>query len=343
MKKLFAATLTALFICSCDRSVKPEQAPFGPFKIETLNKFTPVKNQGGSSFCWIYAMLATIESDRLMLGDSVNLSPHYLARMMLREQLTAAYLSKGRDSMRTAATAPFTLKLIERYGVMPYDAYRSECNYTVLSRRLNLLAKQSAALCTGLQTLDRKADTMLDEAVGPLPFRVYMLGAEYTTEEFAHSICMPGDYEALTSFTHEPFNKRIRLDVPDNRSDGLFMNLPIDSLMNRITTALLSGRSVCWEGDVTEPGFSFKEGVARLQTAETDLSPQVRQRMFESFRTTDDHCMELIGLARDQAGHRYFICKNSWGTSNPYHGLMFMSFEYARMKTIAVVMKRSDR
>lgn len=343
MKKLFAATLTALIICSCDRSVKPEQAPFGPFKIETLNKFTPVKDQGGSSLCWIYAMLATIESDRLMLGDSVNLSPHYLARMMLREQLTAAYLSKGQDSIRTAATAPFTLTLMERYGAMPYDAYRSDCNYTVLSRRMNMLAEQSAALCTGLQTLNRKADAMLDDTVSPLPFRVYMLGAEYTTEEFAQSVCLPGDYEALTSFTHEPFNRRIRLDVPDNRSGELFMNIPIDSLMNRITAALLSGLSVCWEGDITEPGFSFKEGVARLQTGGTDLSPQVRQRMFESFRTTDDHCMELIGLARDKAGHRYFICKNSWGTSNPYHGLMFMSFEYARMKTIAVVMKRSGR
>lgn len=47
--------------------------------------------------------------------------------------------------------------------------------------------------------------------------------------------------------------------------------------------------------------------------------------------------MELIGIARDRKGDRYFICKNSWGTDNPYGGLMFMSEAYARLKTVAAV------
>ena len=33
--------------------------------------------------------------------------------------------------------------------------------------------------------------------------------------------------------------------------------------------------------------------------------------------------------------------KNSWGASNVYKGYLFMSLDYARMKTIAVVMTRT--
>ena len=42
---------------------------------EVLNRMTPVKDQGDSETCWIYAMLATIETEHLAWGDSVNLSP----------------------------------------------------------------------------------------------------------------------------------------------------------------------------------------------------------------------------------------------------------------------------
>ena len=33
--------------------------------------------------------------------------------------------------------------------------------------------------------------------------------------------------------------------------------------------------------------------------------------------------------------------KSSWGTANPYGGLMYVSGDYVRLKTIAVFMPRS--
>lgn len=310
-----------------------------PFIIETLNKTTPVKNQGHSSLCWAYAMLATIESDRLMLGDSVNLSADYVARMLLMRQTADLYTAAGRDSVTLGGTSPLLLRLIEEYGVMPYESYRAERNYNAACRRMTALVSQAVSRRAGIRWLSETASDVLDDVLAPVPRHVYMLGAEYTPREFAHSVCLPGEYRAMTSFTHLPFYEDVFLSLPDNRSGERFLNLPVDTLMSRITAALRSGRSVCWEGDISEPGFSFKEGTARLQPGEKDLSQEARQHMFESFRTTDDHCMELIGLARDRAGHRYFVCKNSWGTGNPYGGLMFMSVEYARMKTVCVVMK----
>lgn len=343
MLRTIVIMLAALLcMAECDRKATKGGGAGEAFIVETINKTTPVKNQGRSPLCWIYAMLATIESDRLMIGDSVNLSPDYVARMMLRSETLDSYTSGGQDSISLRATAPLLLRLLDEFGAMPYDSYHSERNYQVLTRRLNRLAAQCVSSKAGIARLLEKADDMMDNGINPVPWHVYMFGAEYTPVEFAHSVCLPGEYRAYTSFTHEPFQEDVRLNVPDNRSGERFRNIPIDSLVNLVVRTLRSGRSVCWEGDITEPGFSFSEGTARLGSHETYLSQEARQRMFESFSTTDDHCMELIGLARDRAGHRYFVCKNSWGTGNPYHGLMFMSVDYARMKTIAVVMKSVD-
>lgn len=330
---IILSVVSALY--SCHKRTEERER----FTIETVNRITPVKDQGRSQLCWVYAMLATIESDRLMLGDSVNLSAAYVARAVLMEQAERRYLTHGSCTVSLRGVAPMSVGMIMRAGVVPYDSYRSECNFNVVSRRLSSLTDNAIARRAGLERLDRAAADMLDEAVNPLPKRVYMYGAEYTPQEFARSVCREDDYIALTSFTHRPFYEDIVLELPDNRTGCTFTNVPIDTLMSRIETALRSGRSVCWEGDISEPGFSFRSGTARLGNDDTEATQEQRQRAFETFRTTDDHCMELIGMAHDSRGRRYFVCKNSWGTDNPYGGLMFMSVNYARLKTVAVMMK----
>ena len=107
--------------------------------------------------------------------------------------------------------------------------------------------------------------------------------------------------------------------------------------MNIMERSLRSGHPVCWEGDISEEGFSFENGVADVPENKRNAGQELRQREFETFRTTDDHCMAIIGIAHDKQGRKYFICKNSWGTENRYGGLMYMSFDYVRLKTIAVM------
>ena len=119
-----------------------------------------------------------------------------------------------------------------------------------------------------------------------------------------------------------------------------FYNISIDKLMRTIIGALRHGHPVCWEGDISEPGFNFYSGIATLTDEDHTPTQQERQRAFEQFQTTDDHCMELCGLAHDRSGRLFFIAKNSWGTDNPYGGFMYLSYNYVRMKTIGVMMKQ---
>ena len=189
--------------------------------------------------------------------------------------------------------------------------------------------------------LDKGNDTekLLDKYIGPLPNQVFMLGALYTPLEFAHSVCTDDEYIALTSFTHHPYGQRFPLEVPDNYFHNTFLNVPLDTMMNRIVQSLRSGHPVCWEGDISEPGFLFGNGFAVLKHEDKKVTAERRQASFEAHRTTDDHVMEIVGLAHDQHGRRFFLCKNSWGTANRYHGFMFLSENYVRMKTIAVVLR----
>ena len=324
-----------LLLCSCGRPQPAPQTEDRAFADDVRLRTTPVKNQGRSQLCWIYAMLATIETDRIMAGDSVNLSPDYPARMWMTERARRCFLSGGTAEVDMRGVAPMLLSLADEYGLMPYDSYHCDggANYNVMARRATALARRSR----NLSDFDRQFNDMFDRAVDYLPTHIWMFGAEYSTGEFTRSMFMPGDYTALTSFTHHPMGETVALELPDNKTDCRFINVPIDSLMARVTAALKAGHAVCWEGDITEPGFSFERGTAVL-TDRAPLTQQQRQKEFETRRTTDDHCMALIGLAHDRNGRRYFIAKNSWGTGNPYGGMMYLSEDYVRMKTIAVVM-----
>lgn len=332
--KFLTAGILLLLLLSCSK--RQPQAPGElTFTDDVRLSTTPVKDQGNTSFCWIYAMLATIETEHIGQGDSVNLSVDYVARAFLREQATEGYMHGGvKPSARGMST--MALRLVDTYGLTHFDAYHrpDDTDLAVLFEQLSLSAGQASSL----SDYSERADKLLDKAFGQVMPSVFFLGARYTPLEFAHSVCRDDEYEALTSFTHHPFGARFVLEVADNRYHDAFLNVPADTLLSRVRASLRAGHPVCWEGDVSEAGFSFQDGVATLPEG-TDVSQESRQQQYESGRTTDDHCMEIMGMAHDKQGRRYFLMKNSWGTDNRFGGFMYVSEDYFKLKTIAVIIK----
>ena len=136
----FVCFMAVLLLLGCAQQ-EPQQ-----FTHEVLNRMTPVKDQGESQTCWIYAMLAAIETEHLAWGDSVNLSPYYIEKM-LEQEPDAPENKRGMGAT--------LLRLIQKYGIVGYDAMR-------------------------------KVET-------PAPKWVFMLGATYTPQEFARSVCAPDE------------------------------------------------------------------------------------------------------------------------------------------------------
>lgn len=331
----------AVVLGGCGGRDGSEKAERETFVAEKMNGYTPVKDQGRSDVCWVFAMLATIETEHIGRGDSVNLSPYYVVRQLLERDAQRCYISQGRTAMSLRGTGKMLVNAIERYGVVPYDAYCKgvDASITVVRNKVRRAVANAAGVKTGIDESNTRVQAILDADLGPVNNHVYLYSAEYTPQEFARSVCAPFEYESLTSFTHHPFYESFVLETPDNHDRDAYQNVPIDQLVERVERAVRSGHGVCWEGDTSNAFFSFANGVARLPEG-TDVTQESRQRAFERFETTDDHCMAIVGIAHDKSDRKYFVMKNSWGTKNRYGGLMYVSFDYVKLYTVAVFLPR---
>lgn len=351
MKRILTITtiLASLVFTSCGYKGKPSPTANTPKDSQLpantqLISTTPVKDQGESDLCWAYGMLATIESEHIMKGDSIHLSVAYIARMMLQEKAIEYYFSQGKKDITLKGMGSMLIHYINKYGAQPYDSYEDpkDINYQVLCRKVQRICNGAIVQKAGIDKLKSELDELFDKEIGFMPAKVvHMLGAEYTPQEFAHSVCYPEEYVSLTSFSHHPFHEYFTLEVPDNRMHDSYLNLPIDELIQHIERAVENGHPVCWEGDITEPGFTAPHNYrVDVQPSERTVTQASRQREFEQLRTTDDHVMEIIGTFLD-GKQRYYVCRNSWGTKWGCQGLIYLSENYLRLKTIAVFMSEN--
>ena len=245
---LLLPSFISFFLCGCVAEEKH-------YTHEVLNRMTPIKNQGKSQTCWIYAMLAAIETEHLAWGDSVNLSPYYIEKMLEREP----------QCPKSKRGEPATLlRLLEKYGICGYDAMRS------------------------IKT--------------PAPRWVFMYGATYTPQEFARSVCKPGEDMLRMSDDSKPYHQETELEMEDNWLHDRYLNIPMDSLFAKTEGAVRQHHGVCWEDE--------------------------------------GHGMAIVGIAHDEEGEKYFIMKNSWGTKRPHGGLEYISFKDFKKNTIAVEMTK---
>lgn len=329
MKPVFLFLLSAVLV-SCGNIKAPQ--PRDEYRVLFILPHTPVKNQGTLNSCWAYAMLSLIESDRLAMGDSVNLSGKYVARSAAEEAFERSLRTGEPFSIR--GTGFTLLHFLEKNGVLNYDAYPDTLMPPArhLEADLSNLARRKGSKTDGT--------SLMDNALGFPPRYAFLYAATYKPTDLAHSVCLPGDYVGLMSDARFPFGKKVVLPVPDNREKGKCLNLSIDALMDTLNATLTAGHTVAWEGDVSEPTFSYAHGLATWPVTLRPTNQRERQRGIESGNTQDNHVMHIIGMAENQRGEIFYICKNSFGSRTPRHGYFLMSANYLRMKTLALFKHR---
>lgn len=217
---------------------------------------------------------------------------------------------------------------------------------------------------------------ILDAYLGEVPATFSVDGKTFTPQQYAQFLGLKSDnYVSLTSFTHHPFYSSFAIEVPDNWRWAQSYNLPIDEFMEVIDRALMDGYTILWGSDVSEVGFS-RNGVAvipdenatdnigsdqahwlglsqgarnaelrkRVESGpvkEPVITQEMRQAAFDNYETTDDHGMQIYGIAKDQNGTKYYMVKNSWGNAGKYDGLWFASEAFVRYKTLNFVVNKN--
>ena len=66
----------------------------------------------------------------------------------------------------------------------------------------------------------------------------------------------------------------------------------------------------------------------------------MRQEGYDNWETTDDHGMQIFGIAKDKNGKEYFMVKNSWNTSAGNNGIWYASDAYVALKTINILVHK---
>lgn len=219
-------------------------------------------------------------------------------------------------------------------------------------------------------------DATLDAYLGKKPETFTVDGKTYTPKSYAASLGLnTADFIPVTSYTHHPFYTQFPLEVADNWLWLPYHNVPMEDMKAIVDNAIDKGYTVAWAADVSEPGFKWKEGFAVLPKKKTaaDLegtelarwvklsdkereeeqnnitgpveeiavTQELRQEMFDSHDTTDDHGMIIVGKAKDQNGNNYYKEKNSWDTNQVYDGYFYVSEPYFLAKTLDIYVNRA--
>jgi bleomycin hydrolase len=331
---------------------------------------TSVKNQGSSGTCWSYSGNSFLESEMIRIGKQpIEISQIFTARN--------AYVEKGKNYVRMHGAVTLgdggslhdVTNMLKKYGAVPQEVYTG-LNYGTAKNKF----AEMAALTEGLLVAAVKNpngeltpnwikayEAVIDSYLGQVPQNFNYKGKNYTPQTFAKEVVglNPDEYIEFSSYSNAPYYTKTMLMVPDNWSFDMIYNVRLNDMTDIIDNALKNGYTVAWATDVSEKSFSWKNGVAYVPTKkvdemtaeekenmfngpkpEMDITEEVRQKAFDNYQTTDDHGMHIVGVSKDQDGKEYYIVKNSWGATNDYKGYLYVTKNFIKYKSTALMVNK---
>lgn|SRR5574344_128886 len=368
---LTASLLFAFVFLFAQAPAAAPQFPDYTFTTVKANPVTKVRNQANSGTCWAFSTTSFLESEAIRLGgikDTLkypDFSVFFTVSHSYADRAAKYVMLDGHLTFGAGSEADDVLDVVRDYGIVPLSEM-SGMNYgsklpaqseldDVLSAYVQAVAKNpnktlTTAWKAGFQGI-------LDAYLGKYPQTFTVDGKQYTPQTYRDAMKInPDDYITLTSFTHHPFYTWFAVEVSDNWRWDKSYNIPIDELMSILDSAIQDGYTASWGADVSQPGFT-RNGLAILLDTKaskplesdkthwnvTELVPsqESRQQEFENKTITDDHGMQIFGIAKDQNGKKYYMVKNSWGDSGKYKGIWYASEAYVKQQTLDLMINKS--
>lgn len=330
---------------------------------------TSVKDQGSSGTCWSYSGNSFIESEMIRMGKKpVELAQIFTARNAYIEKGKMYVKMHGAVTLGEGGAFHDVMNMYKKYGTVPRSVYTG-LQEGQTRNNFSEMSKMSESVLASVIKNDKLSEnwlkaytSVIDTYLGEAPTEFMYEGKKYTPKTFADQVVglKAEDYVEISSLKEYPYYTKFTLLVPDNWSFDQVYNVKMDELVETVDNALKNGYTVAWAGDVSEKGFSWKNGVAFVpeidfaqmtteQKAEMFNGPKAekkvteddRQKAFDNYETTDDHGMHITGIAKDQNGKEYYIVKNSWGLSNDYKGYLYMTKEFMKYKATAIMVHKN--
>jgi len=325
---------------------------------------TDVKDQGHSGTCWSYAGSSFLESEMIKKKKQ---PVDYTARKVYLEKAINYLRMHGALTWADGGEMHDVINMYRKYGAVPQSAYTglingaTKNNFKEMQKDLEAYLKEIVASEKVPANWKEVFEQKMDSYLGAVPKTFMYNGKMYTPETFGKEVVGLQDekYMSLISIESRPKYCNTLMAVPDNWCYEYAFNVTMEDLIRTIDYALSKGYTVGWGADVSEKSFSWRNGLALVPEKdykdlseaeqkdyfhvywnEKQITPQMRQEAFDNYETTDDHAMQIVGLAKDQKGREYYIVKNSWGTSNDNKGYLYVSKNYVRYKTMNIIVNQ---
>lgn len=339
---------------------------------EVINlETTSVKTQGSAGTCWSYSGNSFLESEMIKNGKTpVDLAEIFAARHVYLGKARNYILFNGNLGLGDGAETHDVMNMMRKYGAMPQQAYTMEDYGKGVIKSDEFQAKFKEILEAYIKNEDPKKgaswvtdiNNYMDEKLGKLPETFTYAGKTYTPQTFAKEVVgiNPDDYVEFSSYKDNPYYQKMVLPVPDNWSFDQVYNVPMKELTDIIDYALTKGYTVAWSSDVSEPYFSWRNGVAEVPDLDIyNITPEQKKTLFDgpikekevtedlrleglyTLTTTDDHAMHIVGLAKDQNGKEYYKVKNSWGETNDYKGYLYVTKAFVQLKSTGILLNKA--
>ncbi|SEO63716.1 C1 family peptidase [Mucilaginibacter sp. OK283] len=319
-----------------------------------------VKYQGGTNTCWSFSTTSLVESAEIANDKKdIDISELYTSRNLFIEKAKRYILSNGTSLFEAGGLAHDAMYGIEKYGAIPNEFYTRKKGVEfsdksnkqtdeILKSYLDSVLKTKPIDANWLAGFIKKHD----DIVGTPPAKFTWEGREYTPLSFAKEVLKFNrqQYATITSFTHHPFYENFPLEIPDNfllREN--YLNVPLDELIAIAKTTIEKGQSLVVDMDVSNNGWNCgKAGYALFEdkrfyrvgnadTAEMTYSAPLRQQLFETLITQDDHLIHIVGIAKSKGGKLFFILKDSGGDHyGPFKGYDYVSVNYFAINALSI-------
>ncbi|AQX07424.1 aminopeptidase [Elizabethkingia ursingii] len=354
-------------------SLKNNQSENPDFKFTVVKELgnTSIKNQGSSGTCWSYSGNSFLESEMIRMGKpAVDLAEIFTARNAYHDKAKQYVLFGGAISWGDGGELHDVINMYKKYGAVPQEVYsglqagQTKNNFgemqSVIKSMLDAYVKNPQGKLSANWLTN--VDNVLDSYLGEYPKEFTYKGKRYTPQTFAKDVVgiNPDDYVELTSYKDYPYYQRFVAPIPDNWSHDSMWNIPMDDLTKIVDNAVDKGYTVGWATDVSEPYFSYKNGVAYVPDVDLNnidaqtkanlfkgprpdkkITEDMRQEALNNLTTTDDHGMQIVGLAKDQTGKEYYMVKNSWGVTNDYQGYLYVTRPYVQYKSTGILVHKN--
>ena len=307
----------------------------------------PPVSQGNTNTCWCFSTTSMFESEVYRLyGKKVRISEAFTVYSEYIERTKRFIRERGRSAVAEGSEANAVTRDWKLYGCMPLDAFPGLKPGQTFHDHSKLIAEVQGYLehvrsanAWNEEEAVATVTAILNHHLGVPPEKFAVEGRDYTPASYLRDYLRinPDDYVDVLSYRQQPFGGRVEYEVPDNWWHSKdYYNVPLDTFMKILRSALGHGYSVSLGGDVSEPGKSPEKKVFMIPSFDipsSAIDDDARQFRFSNGTTTDDHGIHLIGYL-EANGKGWFLIKDSGSSAFNYEpkGYYVLTEDYVKLK-----------